>query len=445
MLALPSLDIRLSISTSKTVKVLQQLQRHSVGPLQRDAGIRRISSGSFRTIIGDGTVKYNTIFEYRNHRVQKKLPRFIGEALPFYSLFDHIHKPKIAYKDDMGDANLCIAQLKGTHLGFNVRWPPSDAEWECLIKEGLVKRSDKRKTILQFCDESLIVLIEVEDEIPSKAVEILCDPKIYKVGTPLRRDFDMLLQRFSHQFFHRDHEPKDETDPDHDSKITKSPLAGHLDLGLISWLMDHQAFRVNLNFNSNSSVSSRFDDLNVYQKALCSVNPLREMCKVHLGKQLRWNRWDDWKGDYDSDQRIQGTGGLVMEIDVDLDVDSLMVDGSIPVECAEEVYMNLQLLKKIEDYAVMQKDFLYYFEPICDMFPHQLKATTVPLHLTQSTSGGFAGLANGIKALRQSLLLDGDVEEIPGPLAERIYTEFAEGRDIVTIAQDKGISTNLVE
>ncbi|WWC60844.1 uncharacterized protein I303_103420 [Kwoniella dejecticola CBS 10117] len=87
---------------------------------------------------------------------------------------------------------LASAYFPGTHLGLGLGF-------------GLAHGAEESKpALLQFCDEHLIVLVQIDqfkDAIPKKAVEIICGPAIYKIAANIHSDECRLVQNFPEQFY----------------------------------------------------------------------------------------------------------------------------------------------------------------------------------------------------------------------------------------------------
>ncbi|WVR05331.1 hypothetical protein IAU60_002345 [Kwoniella sp. DSM 27419] len=125
--------------------------------------------------------------------------------------------PKVAYTSDPEEANDLLACLRGPVLGFDLEWPPAGT-YDVPIPGGGTRRKkvgmtwneslrkwdfgQGRVALMQFCDERLVVLVHLGEttDIPQKAVELLRDPSIYKLGVQVRGDGQKLLRDFPQHF-----------------------------------------------------------------------------------------------------------------------------------------------------------------------------------------------------------------------------------------------------
>ncbi|WRT67395.1 uncharacterized protein IL334_004366 [Kwoniella shivajii] len=110
------------------------------------------------------------------------------EKLPFFHYQHCPCPPQVIYTSDSAEANEHLSRLQGNVLGFDLEWPPFILE--------------NRAAMIQLCDENLVVLIHIgkDGEIPSKAIELLRDPKINKVGVFIGGDMKKLIRDFPHLF-----------------------------------------------------------------------------------------------------------------------------------------------------------------------------------------------------------------------------------------------------
>ncbi|WWD09859.1 hypothetical protein V865_007987 [Kwoniella europaea PYCC6329] len=102
---------------------------------------------------------------------------------------------ELVYVESKSEADSQLSRLAGPIIGLDMEYVGTFMQHQ-------------RPVLLQFCDERLIVLVHLRDidqddtPIPSKAVEILCNTKIYKTGANIREDLILLLRSYPQQFHH---------------------------------------------------------------------------------------------------------------------------------------------------------------------------------------------------------------------------------------------------
>ncbi|WVW82806.1 hypothetical protein I302_104817 [Kwoniella bestiolae CBS 10118] len=151
-----------------------------------------------------------------NGKLQSK-STVIPSQLPMFHYDQYSPKPQIAYTSSTDEANDLLGCLKGDVLGFDLEWPPG-GKYKVTQPDGSVKTvrigmtwskekggyvfGQGRTALMQFCDERLVVLVHLGEkmDIPSKAIEILRSPKIYKLGVQVRGDGQKLLRDFPQHF-----------------------------------------------------------------------------------------------------------------------------------------------------------------------------------------------------------------------------------------------------
>ncbi|WRT67396.1 uncharacterized protein IL334_004367 [Kwoniella shivajii] len=115
-------------------------------------------------------------------------------AIPVFDYSRCEPKPELVYTRTEEEANIQLTRLVGPVLGFDVEYVQ------------LPDYCDQHPALLQFCDEHLIVLVQLpifqdrNTPIPSKAIEILCDKSIYKTGANIYSDIIRLVNMYHGQF-----------------------------------------------------------------------------------------------------------------------------------------------------------------------------------------------------------------------------------------------------
>ncbi|WWC89824.1 uncharacterized protein L201_004752 [Kwoniella dendrophila CBS 6074] len=137
--------------------------------------------------------------------------------LPFFHYSQYNPKPHVVYTNSIEEANDLLGCLKGDILGFDLEWPPA-GRYKVTQPNGFVKEvkvgmtwdstkkdyvfGQGRTALMQFCDEKMVILIHLGEkmDIPSKAVEILQSPSVYKLGVQVKGDGLKLLRDFPNHF-----------------------------------------------------------------------------------------------------------------------------------------------------------------------------------------------------------------------------------------------------
>ena len=134
--------------------------------------------------------------------------------LPFFSFRDFDRPPRVAYTTDADEANDLLSCLQGPILGLDLEWPmagmynkvdPATGKtgrvkvgmtWDAATRR--YKYGQGEVALVQLCDDRLIVLVHLMNmksrsmhakltaALPSKVVEIMTDPKIFKTGVQVR-------------------------------------------------------------------------------------------------------------------------------------------------------------------------------------------------------------------------------------------------------------------
>ncbi|WVF71922.1 hypothetical protein IAT40_006732 [Kwoniella sp. CBS 6097] len=137
--------------------------------------------------------------------------------LPYFHYSTYPSPPKIAYTSHPEEANDLLSCLRGNALGFDLEWPPAGEYTVSIPGGGTMKRrigmtwdesrrkwiwGQGRTALMQFCDERLVVLVHLGEnmDIPTKAIEIIRDPQIYKLGVQVKGDGQKLLRDFPNHF-----------------------------------------------------------------------------------------------------------------------------------------------------------------------------------------------------------------------------------------------------
>ncbi|WVQ69784.1 uncharacterized protein L199_008004 [Kwoniella botswanensis] len=166
--------------------------------------IKPLLGVSFKVISNDGKL------QSRSHS-----PKPLD--LPLFHYDQYFPKPQIAYTNSTEEANDLLECLKGDVLGFDLEWPPAGTykipqpdgttknvkigmTWD--EKKGGYVFGQGRTALMQFADERLVILVHLGEkmDIPSKAIEILRSPTIYKLGVQVRGDGQKLLRDFPQHF-----------------------------------------------------------------------------------------------------------------------------------------------------------------------------------------------------------------------------------------------------
>ncbi|WWD01101.1 hypothetical protein V866_008039 [Kwoniella sp. B9012] len=152
-----------------------------------------------------------------NGKLQSRSHSPKSSDLPLFHYDQYSPKPQIAYTNSTEEANDLLGCLKGDVLGFDLEWPPAGTykipqpdgttknvkigmTWD--EKKGGYVFGQGRTALMQFADERLVVLVHLGEkmDIPSKAIEILRSPTIYKLGVQVRGDSQKLLRDFPQHF-----------------------------------------------------------------------------------------------------------------------------------------------------------------------------------------------------------------------------------------------------
>ncbi|WVQ98983.1 hypothetical protein IAU59_006115 [Kwoniella sp. CBS 9459] len=138
-------------------------------------------------------------------------------VLPYFHYSAYPSPPQVVYTSHAEEANDLLSCLKGNILGFDLEWPPAGEYTVSIPGGGTMKKKigmtwdesrkkyifgQGRTALMQFCDEKLVVLIHLGEnmDIPSKAIELIRDPKIYKLGVQVKGDGQKLLRDFPNHF-----------------------------------------------------------------------------------------------------------------------------------------------------------------------------------------------------------------------------------------------------
>ncbi|WVQ69802.1 uncharacterized protein L199_008022 [Kwoniella botswanensis] len=91
--------------------------------------------------------------------------------------------------------------LKGNVIGLDVEYIEEISEE--------THHPTKKPALLQLCDEHSVLLIQLknglESRLPRRTLQLLCDPKIIKVGVGIHNDCASLVRAYRDRFFQNGH------------------------------------------------------------------------------------------------------------------------------------------------------------------------------------------------------------------------------------------------
>jgi hypothetical protein len=140
--------------------------------------------------------------------------------------FQHSLCPKppiIAYTTDASEANDLVSSLRGDVFGFDLEWPPAGTKITTINSQGKAetiwpgrswdpvagkyKFTTGKTAMIQICDKRLVILIHMKDmrgeslstsnlvelklmaDLPEKVLELIQDPKKFKLGVNISGPF----------------------------------------------------------------------------------------------------------------------------------------------------------------------------------------------------------------------------------------------------------------
>ncbi|WRT67397.1 uncharacterized protein IL334_004368 [Kwoniella shivajii] len=333
------------------------------------------------------------------------LPR--PSNLPIFHYSQYTPAPQVAYTSSIEEANDLLSCLKGDVLGFDLEWPPGGRH-RILQKDGsyVEKRiamtwnettrkydiGQGRTALMQFCDEKLVVLVHLGEkmDIPSKAIEILRSPSIYKLGVQVRGDGQKLLRDFPDHFIPPRPSPPTTISPSNDIG-----LKGLFELSLLARAVD------SIGTGPGGGLIS-----------------LSNLSKWYLEKELDKDkdvRKGDWTGVLDQKQKDYA---------------------------ANDVYASLQIFNKLRSIA-KENDFpldLNKYLSVVESFGSLVKPVTNGTRPIGSKDAFGAHLQIGDK----SVTLQGGVRP-PTPAQLSALNDFVGGVTIASVAERKGIKLATAE
>ncbi|KAK6903212.1 hypothetical protein I203_108477 [Kwoniella mangroviensis CBS 8507] len=221
-------------------------------------------------------------------------------------------RPEMVYVQSKPEANDNLSRLSGPVLGFDVEYVLGDS-------------FHQQPALLQFCDDRLIVLVHLQDTewdfepIPSKAVEMLCNPSIYKTGANIYEDLLCLMRSYPEQFYR--------TIP------TYSPNSQlHHSDATLNATIDVQRVSSSTSDNDILGVPNKILELSLLARAVYPSSwndhggtqiALATLCKTYLGKNLRKGHKSDWRCTLIERQKEYAANDAYASLQICLELQSL--------------------------------------------------------------------------------------------------------------------------
>ncbi|OCF36393.1 hypothetical protein I316_01641 [Kwoniella heveanensis BCC8398] len=349
-------------------------------------------------------------------------------ALPYFHYSTYPVPPKLVYTSHPEEANDLLSCLRGNVFGFDLEWPPAGEYTVSIPGGGTMKKKigmtwdesrrkwifgQGRTALMQFCDETLVVLIHLGEnmDIPSKAIDIILDPKIYKLGVQVKGDGQKLLRDFPIHFAlppaHLN--PSSSTEQDGSKPATssspRSPSAAVGPAGLLEL----------------SYLARAVDPIGTGPGT--TLISLANLTKSYLGKELakpakvRRGNWFE------------------------------ALDQEAKEYAANDVYAALQIFNTLMASA-KEQDFTPDLDSYCSQVGSS-NATTAAAAAAASRVGNRAGMsfvgANEVRMGERTFPLPEGVWKAPPPAQLSALENFMDGKDIRTMADLKGVKVATIE
>ncbi|WVO14188.1 hypothetical protein L204_101820 [Cryptococcus depauperatus] len=129
------------------------------------------------------------------------LSKAYNPKLTKFHFLTYPRPPTVVYTRSITEADDLIGCLKGSMVGFDIEWPMKlNKKWNRTTNRYEFQQG--RTAMVQLCDEKLIILIHLETtmDLPPKLIDLIRDPKVYKLGVNSKGDGQKLIRDFPQHF-----------------------------------------------------------------------------------------------------------------------------------------------------------------------------------------------------------------------------------------------------